>query len=253
MLIPWTVLTRFWRRQTLQEEVVARIRQNLQGIRRRMAEAAGRVGRDAAAVQLIAVTKYVDSQVARAVAAAGCADLGESRPQELWRKAEALADLPIRWHQIGHLQRNKLARTLPLLALLHAADSPRLLQSLEQAASTLGRPAQVLLEINISGDASKHGLPPNDAAAALAACQDYRHVQVRGLMGMASRGGGVEQAEQDFARLAELRTDLQQQFPEFSLNELSMGMSQDFEVAIEQGATLVRIGSAIYQGTPYQK
>jgi len=237
----------------LQEEVVAQIRQNLQGIRRRMAEAAGRAGRDAAAVRLIAVTKYVDSQVARAVAAAGCADLGESRPQELWRKAEALADLPIRWHQIGHLQRNKLARTLPLLALLHAADSARLLQSLEQPAATLERPAQVLLEINISGDASKHGLPPGDAAATLAACRDYPHVQVRGLMGMASRGGGVEQARQDFARLAELRAELQQQFPEFSLEELSMGMSQDFEVAIEQGATLVRIGSALYQGTPYQK
>ena len=136
---------------------LAIIRANLERVRRQIEAAALRAGRRASDVTLVAVTKYVDVDAARDLLAAGCADLGESRPQELWRKGEQLAAESVRWHMIGHLQRNKVARTLPHVTLLHSGDSLRLLAELNRECARLERRLPVLLEVNISGDESKHG------------------------------------------------------------------------------------------------
>ncbi|MGH6742811.1 MAG: alanine racemase, partial [Bradyrhizobium sp.] len=137
------------------------IGENLAGIRGRIEAAARRSGRDAGEVKLVAVTKYVDTEIARNLVEAGCRHLGEARPQELWRKAQALAGQPIDWHLIGHLQRNKVARTLPLVRLIHSCDSLRLIESIDSEAPKAGiAPAAILLEVNVSGDATKHGFRP---------------------------------------------------------------------------------------------
>ncbi|MEO8495137.1 MAG: YggS family pyridoxal phosphate-dependent enzyme, partial [Planctomycetota bacterium] len=225
-------------------ELRSRIADNLARIRQRIADAAIRSGRNASDVTLVAVTKYVDVDAAQALLDAGCADLGESRPQELWRKAEALAGAEVRWHLIGHLQRNKVRRTLPHLTMLHACDSLRLLEELDRSASDAAITLQALLEVNISGDASKHGFQPSEMAAVVESLARYDHVRVRGLMGMASLEGDLDDARRDFERLRLLRDSLAGSVPSgVALNELSMGMSGDFEVAIEEGATIVRVGS----------
>jgi PLP dependent protein len=197
------------------------------------------------------VTKYVDDAVARSLVDAGCRDLGESRPQELWEKAESLAatESPINWHLIGHLQRNKAARTVPLASLIHSGDSLRILQAIDEGAGASDRRAAVLLEINISGDETKHGFPSQEIGAALSEIAGLTNIDVRGLMAMASREGDLDQARAEFSKLRELRDRLRSVAPpNVRLNELSMGMSGDFEVAIEEGATIVRVGSALFQG-----
>jgi PLP dependent protein len=182
------------------------------------------------------------------LADAGCLDLGESRPQELWNKAAALADLPIRWHLIGHLQRNKVERTLPLATLIHSVDSLRLLAAIDAAAGAAGRTVPMLLEVNISGDRTKHGFMPDEMPARIAEAVKFSHVQIRGLMTMAALEGGHERAKLDFRALRQLRDQLRQTAATgLTLDELSMGMSDDFEVAIEEGATLIRIGSALFE------
>jgi pyridoxal phosphate enzyme (YggS family) len=182
--------------------------------------------------------------------------LGESRPQELWEKAAALAasggirpGTPVRWHLVGHLQRNKIHRTLPLVHLVHSVDSRRLIEAIHDEATSLARPINVLLEANISGDITKTGFPPEELAPILADAAQWPHVSIRGLMGMASLVGGTETALRDFERLRALRDRLSKSAPAgTSLDELSMGMSGDFEVAIQAGATIVRVGSALFEG-----
>jgi pyridoxal phosphate enzyme (YggS family) len=180
------------------------------------------------------------------IVAAGCHDLGESRPQQLWDKAATMSDLPVRWHMIGHLQRNKVRRTLPLLSMVHSIDSPRLLAAIDEE-----RPAQlpVLLEVNISGDATKTGMPPHELEAILPELANYKNIVVRGLMCMAGLEGDLSEARRDFSALRELRDRLRRKCPPtIPLDELSMGMSGDYEIAIEEGATLVRVGSALFEG-----
>lgn len=227
----------------------ARIAANLREIRDRIAQAAARAGRKSAEVTLVGVTKYVDAAVARALVDAGQFDLGESRPQELWSKAAALPDPRIRWHLIGHLQRNKARRTLPHVALLHSLDSLSLAEALSAEANAQARRLPVLLEIKIADDATKHGFAIAEAPAALQAIARLPGLEIRGLMGMASLDGGETAARRDFARLRQLRDALLRDCPpEASLAELSMGMSGDYEVAIAEGATLVRVGSALFEG-----
>jgi pyridoxal phosphate enzyme (YggS family) len=225
----------------------ARIAENVARVRGRIADAAARSGRPASQITLVAVTKYVSAAMVRPLIAAGCIDLGESRPQQLWEKAAALGDLPVRWHLIGHLQRNKVRRTLPLVTMIHSVDSPRLLAAIEEEpAATL----PVLLEVNISGETAKQGLAPEAIESFLAQAAGCRNVTIRGLMGMAGLEGGLDTARRDFAALRELRDRLRPRCPAgVTLDELSMGMSGDFEVAIEEGATIVRVGSALFEGT----
>lgn len=222
---------------------------NLAEVRARIEEAARRSGRRGSEVTLVAVTKYVDCEAARALVAAGCTELGENRPQELWRKAEALGGMPVRWHMIGHLQRNKVRRTLPHVALLHSGDSLRLLEEVDFVARAAGRRLTTLLEVNISGDANKHGFAPDEMEAVLAHAASLEHLRIRGLMAMAGLEGNREAARADFARLRALRDRLRPNCPpNVVLDDLSMGMSGDYEVAIEEGATLVRVGWALLQG-----
>lgn len=226
----------------------SRLIDNLASVRQRIATAAQRSGRSAEAVQLVAVTKYVATDVIRELIDAGCHDLGESRPQMLWDKAAALADPSVRWHLIGHLQRNKVERTVPLVALIHSADSQRLLQSIDAASLTRGQKTAVLLEVNISGDAAKHGFTPAELERQLPALAEFSQLEICGLMGMASLAGDLDQARREFANLRQLRDRLQRIAPPtVQLVELSMGMSGDFEIAIEEGATIVRVGSALFQ------
>lgn len=228
-----------------------RCRANLEAVRERAAAACRRAGRDPADVLIVGVTKYVDEAATRLLLEAGCHDLAESRPQSLWRKAEALAAAvpPPRWHLIGHLQRNKIRRTLGLLTLLHSLDSQRLLEAIEAEAAAAGRVCEALVEVNISGDPGRTGVPEAEVAAVLEAAADCPHVRIRGLMGMAGLPedpGGAGLARRQFAQLREIRDRLA--IPAVPLEELSMGMSDDFEDAILEGATIVRIGSALWEG-----
>jgi len=200
-------------------------------------------------VRLVGVTKYVDTSTARLLFEAGLWDLAESRPQELWRKAEALKDLPIQWHFVGHLQRNKVERTLPLISLLHSGDSMSLLETVSATAVKQGRVVKTLLEVNISGDSSKHGFDPHELRRQVVPIGNLPGLKVRGLMTMAALEGGNERARRDFSALRELRDKLRDYCPpQMELDELSMGMSGDFVAAVEEGATIVRVGSALFEG-----
>lgn len=234
-------------------DAAAQITANLAAVQAHMADAAARSGRSASDVRLVAVTKYVSPEIAGLLVAAGCRDLGESRPQELWRKqawfTEQASQPLVRWHLIGHLQRNKLARTVPLLTLLHSCDSLRLVEALAPAAAAREAPLDVLLEVNVSGQAEKTGLPPADVEPVLAALALAPALRCTGLMCMAGLDDDPDAARRDFAALRTLRDRLQQHWSgRCDLRELSMGMSGDFVAAIEEGATLVRIGSALFEG-----
>ncbi len=225
-----------------------RIRRNLSGIRGRIAEAARKSGRSPHSIHLVAVTKFVGEAEIRALVEAGCTTLGESRPQQLWEKAIALASLPIKWHLIGHLQRNKAKRTVPLVEMIQSVDSMELAAALDRHAAEAGKRLPVLLEVNISGEPAKHGLAPAEVSPLLPDLGRLAHLEIRGLMCMASLEGGLDAARRDFAALRDLRDRLQTDCPDsVRLDELSMGMSGDFEIAIEEGATMVRIGSALFE------
>lgn len=226
---------------------------NLAAVRERMAAACRQAGRDPGEVVLVAVTKYVDVATTAAVLAAGCRELAESRPQSIWEKAAALAACapPPHWHLIGHLQRNKVRRTLPLTAMIETLDSLRLLEAVETEATRqrLG-PCDVLVEVNLTTDPTRSGAVETDVPALVAAAARSTRVRLRGLMGMAGHPDAAHSdARRDFARLRELRDRLAPTLSDPSqLDHLSMGMSGDFEAAILEGATIVRIGSALFEG-----
>lgn len=235
------------------DDLADRCRTNLAAVRDRIAEACQRAGRSPEAVRLVGVTKYVSADLARLLLEAGCLDVAESRPQSLWEKAAVLAahDPTPRWHLIGHLQRNKIRRTLPLLSLLHSLDSMRLLGAIEAEAAAAGIVCNALIEVNIAGDPGRTGVMEADAAALLEAAAGMPHVRVLGLMGMASipEGDATGAARRQFARLRDLRDELAGRLPSMEgLPQLSMGMSGDFVEAILEGSTLVRIGSALWEG-----
>lgn len=224
------------------------ITNNIGRIRERIAESAHRAGRSPENISLIAVTKYVDAAQTRCVALAGLRDLGESRPQMLWEKATVLHNDSIRWHLVGHLQRNKVARTVAITHLIHSVDSIRLLKEIERESAKIKRVADILLEINVSEDKEKHGFSPVDLGEAIDYIAKLEHVRVHGLMAMASRSGGREVAQKEFATVRTLRDSLSDNRPDnVSLDELSLGMSGDLEEAILEGATMVRIGRALFE------
>jgi pyridoxal phosphate enzyme (YggS family) len=226
-----------------------RIRDNLESIRARMAEAARRSERAAGAVTLVAVTKKCPMEFVQALIVAGALELGENYPQELWRIVDALAhlDSPIRWHLIGHLQSNKARRTMPMVKMIHAVDSLRLLRTLDTLAAEMPEPPSVCLQVNTSAEATKHGWSAEEILADaddIAACAK---IPVVGLMTMAAWGTSAHSARPSFVLLRETRDALGRRTG-LPLLELSMGMSGDFETAIEEGATLVRIGTALFEG-----
>ena len=210
-------------------------------VRQRIVAACERVSRPADSVQLVAVSKTVSLRVIQQCLALGQLDFGENRPQTLWPKAEALPQA--RWHFIGHLQRNKLDRTVDCTHLLHSVDSLRLLQSLSDYGAKRGTPVPVLLEVNCSGEPQKGGFEPGE----MPDIRPFSGVAVQGLMTMAAQHDDVELCRPAFAQLRQLKVQLEQTLG-VALPHLSMGMSNDFEVAIEEGATLIRVGSTLFSG-----
>jgi pyridoxal phosphate enzyme (YggS family) len=227
---------------------MATFAERLAGIRARIDAACQRAGRDPAGVTLVAVSKTFPVAAIREAAGAGVTVFGESRIQEALPKMEAVADLPgLTWHLVGHLQRNKAAKAVGAFALIHSVDSAALAGRLDRLAGEQGIVQDVLIEVNVAGEATKHGAAPDDAPSLAAAAGALRHLRVRGLMGMAPHSDDPEAARPHFMRLAALARRIAQNPPEgVTMDTLSMGMSDDFEVAIEEGATLVRVGTALF-------
>jgi pyridoxal phosphate enzyme (YggS family) len=222
---------------------------NLARVHDRIAAAAVAAGRDQSSVRLIAVCKYVNAPTAAALVAAGCRDLAESRPQELWEKAASPDLAGVHWHLVGRLQRNKVRRTLPLVTLVHSVDSERLLTAIDEHAASLGLTPRVLLEVNCSGEAAKQGFEADEVRRLAPTLSRFANLDVAGLMTMAPLSGGEAAARHSFVKLRELRDELRRSVPpSVALDELSMGMSGDFEAGIAEGATLVRIGSLLFEG-----
>ena len=219
------------------------IAQNLAAVRARIDAAALRAGRDPAGVSLVAVTKEVDAATAREAVALGLVDLGENRVQELRTKQGSLADLDVRWHMIGTLQRNKVAQVVGSVVLIHSVDSAKLGEEIGRRAAAQDRRQDVLLEVNALGEPSKHGVRPAEAAEAARALAGIDGLRLKGLMTIAPQGD-LEAARRAFRTLRELSDAARQHAREAT--QLSMGMTEDFEVAIEEGATIVRIGTAIF-------
>lgn len=211
----------------------------------RIAAASTRVDRPVGDVTLVAVTKTVSVRVAELLPALGVSHLGENRPQELWKKSADIATA--RWHLIGHLQRNKLDKTVPLCSLLHSVDSDRLLAALSAFGMKRGIPVPVLLEVNCSREEAKGGFVPDAVPALADNLASLVGVRVDGLMTMAAYSDNPEAARPVFAELRAIRDQLRAHTG-LPLPHLSMGMSGDFEVAVEEGATLVRVGTTLFEG-----
>ncbi len=224
--------------------------QGLENVRIRLRQACERAGRDAAGVRLVAVTKSVGLDHIQELLARGVRDFGENRTPALIERREALARLApeadVRWHMIGHLQRNKARRLLPHCDLLHAGDRLRLLEQLQREAERAGIEAfGLLLQVNVSGETQKGGFEPDALWTALDRCRDLDRLAVRGLMTMAPWTTDPEKTRPVFAGLRGLR-DAAARRGYLEVRELSMGMTVDFEIAVEEGATIVRIGRALF-------
>lgn len=222
------------------------LQQNLARVQARIAAACRRVGRDPADVELVAVTKSAPLDWIRHLPELGVRKLGENRPQQLVERAAQVSG--VEWHLVGHLQRNKVRSVLPHTALIHSVDSLRLLQRISDVAGELQQTVRVLLQVNVSGEASKQGLAPEELLQAWPAFDAVPHVEIAGLMAMAPLADDPEAARPTFRGLRELRDRLVRLPGEPRLPTLSMGMSHDMDVAVEEGATVVRIGSALFEG-----
>jgi pyridoxal phosphate enzyme (YggS family) len=223
------------------------IERRLHLVEQRIAEACRRAGRRRDEVTLVAVTKSASNELAGLLVELGVLHLGESRPQELWRKRAALPD-NVHWHLVGHLQRNKIERTLPI-QLIHSVDRLPLLTALDREAARRGLDVDVLLEVNASRERTKMGFAPEELSGAIPEITRLERVRVRGLMTMAAASDDPGRCRPTFALLRMQRDELRDSLdPAHSLDQLSMGMSNDFEVAIEEGATLVRLGTILVEG-----
>jgi PLP dependent protein len=219
---------------------------NLAAIRSRIAAAAAAAGRNAADVRLLAVSKTFSSDHVRAAYAAGQRDFGENKVQEGLQKIAQTADLEIRWHLIGHLQSNK-AKKAPAFAAIHAIDSVDLVRRVDAAASDAGAAPDLYIQVDLAGEATKFGAAEADVPAIAEAALSCRAARLRGLMLLPPWFDEAERARPYFRRLRELRDRLVAGgIDAVRLHDLSMGMSHDFEVAIQEGATLVRVGTAIF-------
>jgi pyridoxal phosphate enzyme (YggS family) len=225
----------------------ADIASNLDAVRRRIATAAARAGRDAASVTLLAVSKTFEAPVVRLAAAAGQRQFGENRVQEGLEKSAALADLDLEWHLIGHLQSNKARKAAGTFAWIHSIDSLELLKKIDDAAIDAGKRPRVLIQVDLAHETTKFGADEARVTELAHAAREARAVELRGLMIIPPIPDDPEQSRPWFRQLRDLRDRLAASgIPAASLRELSMGMSQDFEIAIEEGATIVRVGTSLF-------
>jgi pyridoxal phosphate enzyme (YggS family) len=212
-----------------------------------MAAAAGTAKRDPSSIRLVAVSKTFPVQAVREAYAAGQRDFGENRVQEGLQKIGETTDLTIRWHLLGHLQTNKARKAGPAFAVVQSVDSVELIQKLDAAAAEAGRTPELLIQVDLAGEATKFGAAPAEIPRLFEAAGACRAASVVGLMTLPPVPDTPEDARPFFRRLRELRDEwLAAGVPASMLRELSMGMSGDFEVAIEEGATIVRVGTAIF-------
>lgn len=222
------------------------IAQNIDDIRSRIKAACLRSGRDPDSVKLIAVTKTIDAEQINIAVEAGLNILGENRVQEVLHKYEAING-DVSWHLIGHLQTNKVRHIIDRVTLIHSLDSIHLANELQKRASLRNKPVQVLVEVNVGQEATKFGLPPDEVAGFLESLKGMDHIQVRGLMTVAPFLEDPEDDRMIFRRLKDLFEDLKKlNLPNVQMEHLSMGMTHDFEIAVEEGATMVRVGTGIF-------
>lgn len=226
------------------------IADNIARVRARIAAAAARVGRSADGITLMAVSKTFGPEAIREAYASGLRVFGENRVQEFAAKAEALRDLAeAECHLIGHLQSNKATKATALFHAVDSVDSVRLAEKLDRAAQECGKKLRVLIEINVGGEEAKSGVAPGSAELEeiLAVARDWKHLHVRGLMTVPPYTDDPEDARPFFRQLRKMRDQIEAcRLPGISMDVLSMGMSHDFEVAIEEGSTCVRVGTAIF-------
>jgi pyridoxal phosphate enzyme (YggS family) len=228
------------------------IPRRLAEIRERIANAAGRAGRPPDSVRLIAVSKTHPIDAVRAAADAGQLDFGENKVQEALQKIAQSTDTRLRWHLIGHLQSNKARKAASGAHAIHAIDGLDLLKRVDQAAAEAGRSVDVLIQVDLALEATKHGAPLDDVPGIVRAAADCTAARLCGLMLLPPLAENPEDARPWFQRLRALRDELAASgVPADRLRELSMGMSHDFEVAIEEGATMVRVGTAIFGERDY--
>jgi pyridoxal phosphate enzyme (YggS family) len=227
------------------------LRARLADVRARIARAAGRAGRDPSSIRLIAVSKTFPAEYVRAAVDAGQIDFGENKVQEALAKMDATADLTVRWHLIGHLQSNK-AKRAARFDLVHSIDGAPLLKKIDDAATAAGRRLDLLVQVDLAGEATKYGASPDEVADVFDASRSARSCRCIGLMILPPAVDDPDAARPHFRALRDLRETLLARGVDASmLQELSMGMSHDFEVAVEEGATMVRVGTAIFGGRTY--
>ncbi|OGW33600.1 MAG: YggS family pyridoxal phosphate enzyme [Nitrospirae bacterium GWC2_56_14] len=219
---------------------------NFKTVMDRIAAAAKRANRDPASVKLVTVTKTVSREGIREALSSGARVLGENRVQEAKEKIEQLGQVA-GWHLIGHLQTNKAKYAVKLFDLIHSVDNLELAAEIDKQAAKLGKVQDVLIEVSIAGEAAKAGVGIDDAASLVRQAATLRNIRIKGLMTMPPYSDNPEASRPYFRKLKELSSSIEKEnIPGVSMAELSMGMSGDFEVAIEEGATLVRVGTAIF-------
>ncbi len=220
---------------------------NLKAVQQRIAETCTRCGRDSNAVRMVAVTKTVSAETVRVAIQAGVVLFGENYIQEAREKCGMLAEYPVSWHFIGHLQTNKAKYAVKLFDLIHTVDSLRLATELDREARKIGKVQKILIQVNIGKEASKSGIDAESAEMLIRSLAAFPNLSVRGLMVIPPFFDEPERVRPHFRGLWELRDSLNKSgIAGVSLDELSMGMTGDFEAAIEEGATMVRIGTAIF-------
>ena len=220
------------------------IAENIQYIKERIERASARSGRNPAEITLVAVAKTFSSDAVREAVGSGVQDIGENYVQELLAKRSVLENEPVRWHYIGHLQTNKVKAVAGWIHAIHSVDSLRLGEEIAKRAKEFDRTIDILLEVNTSGEASKFGVQPDDAEKLVAALALLEHVHVRGLMTIGPLLPDPESARPAFRMLRQLKDSIARKG--ILLDHLSMGMTNDFEIAIEEGATMIRVGTAIF-------
>ena len=236
-----------------EEQTKEILRRNLDEIQSRIDAACLRSGRSPESIKRVLSTKYVDASVIRLLYQLGISDVGENRVQDTQQKQELLSDLPIRWHMFGHLQRNKVKKALKLFELMHAVDSVALAEEISKTSLGVGERMKVLVEVNVSGEPQKYGLKPEEPIPFLKKISHMQGLQVLGLMAMTPLMD-VDNVDTGLCRgifrgLKQLSEDIEKsRIENIKMDYLSMGMTQDFEIAVEEGSNLLRIGSAVFKG-----
>jgi len=225
----------------------AAVRARLADVRERIARAAARAGRDPSRIRLIAISKTFGADAVRTAALDGQIDFGENKLQEAQQKRQDLADLPLKWHLVGHLQSNKARKAVAEFNMIHSIDSVSLLERIDEAAAALHRRVELLVQVDLAGEPTKHGAREEELGPIFEAARRAAAVSLIGLMLLPPAVDDPEAARPWFRRLRALRDKLQGEGVSASmLAELSMGMSHDYEIAVEEGATFVRVGTAIF-------